>query len=83
MSQLIKTLKLLVCGYSLLFLTACTERDGQVGTVSVDGRTVYDLVCIDGVEYLVLTSGREGYMSPHLRTDGKPYLCEQNTQRTR
>jgi len=31
--------------------------------------------CIDNVEYLIKTVGYSGYMSPHLKTDGKSYLC--------
>ena len=33
-------------------------------------------VCIDGVKYLHRANGYAEVLSPHLNTDGKPKLCE-------
>lgn len=36
-----------------------------------------DRVCIDGVQYIVMNPDTSMQaLSPHLKPDGKPYLCE-------
>lgn len=32
--------------------------------------------CIDGVEYIQIRGGQNGYMASHLKKDGSPYLCK-------
>lgn len=64
-------MKLLLISLSLLVIVGCEE----VKTVTSAGTvlpTGYSIICIDHVEYL---SGVRS-LSPHLKTNGKPYFCK-------
>jgi hypothetical protein len=44
--------------------------------VSVWNKTYkVETVCLRGVEYYMIGLGRQGYMSPALKPNGKPYTC--------
>ncbi len=63
----------------ILALTGCAKEQPKLPHETTDNRgRTYLLVCIDGVEYLRDTPyGRtDGFISPHLKTDGTPYLCD-------
>jgi len=57
----------------ILWLVGCGD-DYSVGSTT-SGTVDYDLVCIDGIEYLKNWSAHRGYFAPHFRQDGSLYLC--------
>lgn len=56
-----------------LYLSGCGSDD-KVGMLK-SGTKEYDIICIDGVEYLKTSSGYRGYFGVHFRQDGSLYLC--------
>ena len=54
-----------------LLLTGCQKFQDSFRT-GVDG---YVLRCIDGTQYVLMTSERGLAITPHLNADGKPKAC--------
>lgn len=46
---------------------------------STSGTKEFDIICIDNVEYFYNDDSiaYKGWLTPHLKIDGKPYLCEE------
>lgn len=55
-----------------LLLAGCGKFSDMVST-GVDG---YAVRCIDGTQYVLLTSDHGLAITPHLGTDGKPRGCQ-------
>ena len=63
-----------LCFLTCLALAACGEYD-KVG-VSVSGENSFNVICVDGVEYLQRDSRSKGYFSGHFKPDGSLYICD-------
>ena len=71
-----KNKQLLAIVLSVL-LVGCDGASQHTGK-TLSGERTYDLVCIDGVEYLYGTRGYGHVMTAHMKTDGSLYLCKSN-----
>jgi predicted small secreted protein len=61
---------------ALLMLSGCNmDSIGTASSVIGTGRD-FDIICIDGVEYLIRGVGYKGFMSVHMQQDGKPFTCK-------
>ena len=64
--------------FTLTILIACTITACGIPS---EARTTdsnsneYELLCIDGVEYLKDSTGDRGFMAPHFSPDGSLYTC--------
>ena len=67
-SVMTKMKKMIVAGLILISLTGCEKMRSNV-TTFVDG---YAIRCIDGTQYVLLTSANGNAITPHVGTDGKP-----------
>jgi hypothetical protein len=54
-----------------LLLTGCGKAQDSLQARVNDAI----LVCRDHVEYIYMTNSYGGSITPHLKTDGKPYNC--------
>lgn len=58
-------------------MVLCIGCDGYTeGNTARSGNLKVKTVCIDGVEYIKMSTGYGGYMSPHYKKDGTLYLCD-------
>jgi hypothetical protein len=64
-------MKILIAVLAVFSLTGCEKFKDAVST-GVDG---YAMRCIDGTQYILLTSERGLAITPHVGTDGKPKGC--------
>ena len=63
-----KTLTIIIV---TILLVGCDKFNDMVST-SLEGHVVK---CIDGTQYILMTSERGLAITPHLGTDGKPKGC--------
>lgn len=65
-------MKQFIIVFLIFVLNSCAQYEEPIKS----GNQEFSVICIDSVEYIKTTDGlQRGYMSPHLKIDGKPYLC--------
>ena len=66
-------MKLIITTTAILLLAGCGKFSDMVST-GLDG---YTLRCIDGTQYVLMTSDAGLAITPHVNTEGKPKGCQQ------
>jgi hypothetical protein len=64
-------MKILIAVLAVFSLTGC-EKLKDVFSTEVSG---YSMRCIDGTQYILMTSPNGLAITPHVGTDGKPKGC--------
>ncbi len=72
--------KLFVLTISLLLLLGCSP-EFETAAPAKSGSENFDVVCIDGVEYIFFAKdtssfGSLGWLAPHFKPDGSLYICK-------
>lgn len=64
-------MKIVIALFAVFALTGCEKLKDSFST-EVSG---YAMRCIDGTQYILMTSERGLAITPHVGTDGKPKGC--------
>lgn len=67
--------KYLLMALLVILLNGC---GAEYEAPATSGNQKFDIVCIDGVEYFYNNDKvtYKGWLTAHLKRDGKPYLCD-------
>ena len=70
-----KVILILTCFLSVTLLSGCSDNKNCQGLVENNNDYIQRIgiqekvVCLDGIEYIMVGIGYKGYMAPHLKAD--------------